>query len=234
MCKVAAVYLSTRAALKVDSTEAALHCTAVQRQRGSTGPVVGDAVRRVFRRERPQERQPAHGVARAPFVGVELVHRRTGCGLVCCLQHGAQQLPASLQVHGWLNAVGLGLLLPLAAAIARTLREHPNVRPPVHMRLCTLVCGLKWLACHHDASASADSGHACVQQVWFNMHRSVASLGYALGVAGIGACLCPSAAVSHSLSCTSGWAVTSSAELHASATTPASCCGAPSQPLATT
>jgi hypothetical protein len=50
-------------------------------------------------------------------------------------------------VHGWLNGLGLGLLLPLAAAIARTLREHPNV--------------------------------------WFNMHRSIAMLGYALGVAGI-------------------------------------------------
>jgi hypothetical protein len=68
---VAAAYLLKRAACKVDSTEFAPVYAAIQRQRGPTRLGIGVAVRRVFRRERPQERQPAHGSKRSYVVEVE-------------------------------------------------------------------------------------------------------------------------------------------------------------------
>jgi hypothetical protein len=54
------------------------------------------------------------------------LHRAESCSRLPAAWH-KPVVRCMLQVHGWLNAVGLGLLLPLAAAIARTLREHPKV-----------------------------------------------------------------------------------------------------------
>lgn len=100
------------------------------------------------------------------------------------------------QVHGWLNAAGLGLLLPLVASIARTLREHPKVTANksrigsftfLYLDLCLPYC---MPSIELQAAAAAQ---CCLKlitscaQVWFNLHRFIALIGYALGIAGIGA-----------------------------------------------
>ena len=114
-------------------------------------------------------------------------------------------LPAdcSPQVHGWLNGVGLGLLLPLAGLIARTLRDRPKVgrkldgnsainRPDVPHSRCTL--SLESWGILFPAKCRRTFARV---QAWFNLHWVLAVTGIVFGVIGIGVCLRQSFACAH-------------------------------------
>jgi hypothetical protein len=115
---------------------------------------------------------PLHHMHHLCLRHASMAESGTVCTTVCSvMRHGAAQetdiyillLPTPLQVHGLLNGIGLGLMLPLAALIARTLREHPkvgskrrlgdlvstNMLVSIRLNCASGQCSSKFVVCRH-------------------------------------------------------------------------------------